>query len=78
MYVRAWAPTWMAAICGVTMGAGVPHWADRAPLAGWRPTAVASIADTTINSPVRYELGARGRDREQSLKQPEKFSTVGG
>lgn len=48
----------MRAICGVLGGAGLPHWADGAPLAGWRPTAVASIADTTINSPVRYELWA--------------------
>lgn len=50
--------TWMAAICGVSPRTSVPHWADRAPLAGWRPTAIASIADTTINSPVRYELWA--------------------
>ena len=50
--------TWMTAICGVAGGTGVPHWADQAPLAGWRPTAIASIADTTINSPIRYELWA--------------------
>ena len=47
--------TWITAICGAA-SPGARHWADGAPLAGWRPTAVASIADTTISSPVRYEL----------------------
>jgi hypothetical protein len=48
--------TWITAICGASSSPGARHWADGAPLAGWRPTAITSIADTTINSPVRYEL----------------------
>jgi hypothetical protein len=48
--------TWITAICGSASNTGAQHWAHGAPLAGWRPTAIASIADTTINSPVRYEL----------------------
>ena len=48
--------TWITAICRASSSPGARHWADGAPLAGWRPTAIASIADTTISSPVRYEL----------------------
>lgn len=48
--------TWLAAICG-TAGSRRDHtWSAGAPLAGWRPTAIASIADTTIDSPVVYQL----------------------
>jgi hypothetical protein len=48
--------TWITAVCGTAGSRGVVHWAEGAPLAGWRPTAIASIADTTIETPVRYEL----------------------
>jgi hypothetical protein len=47
--------TWTTAICGAPRG-GNDHWAAGAPLNGWRPTAVASVADTSINTPVVYEL----------------------
>jgi hypothetical protein len=48
--------TWITAICGSVGHRDAPHWADTAPLAGWRPTAIASIADTNIDTPVIYEL----------------------
>ena len=48
--------TWITAVCGAAGSPGAAHWAAGAPLAGWRPTAIASIADTTINTPVQYEL----------------------
>lgn len=48
--------TWITAICGTASSRANTHWADQAPLAGWRPTAITSIADTTIDTPVRYEL----------------------
>jgi hypothetical protein len=47
--------TWTAAICGTQ-----PHrdgsWSSDAPLSGWRPTAIASIADPTLATAVEYEL----------------------
>jgi hypothetical protein len=47
--------TWINAICAPhRIDAG--HWAVGAPLAGWRPTAVASVADVSIDTPVIYEL----------------------
>jgi hypothetical protein len=49
--------TWITAICGAT-GASQDHWAAGAPLAGWRPTAIASILDTIIAVPVTHELWA--------------------
>jgi hypothetical protein len=49
--------TWITAICGAR-GTGREHWAGDAPLAGWRPTAIASVLDTGINTPVLYELWA--------------------
>jgi hypothetical protein len=49
--------TWINAICG-TGGTGQQHWAAGAPLAGWRPTAIASVLDTRIDIPVLYELWA--------------------
>lgn len=47
--------TWISAICAPPRTAA-GHWAADAPLAGWRPTAVASMADVSIDSPVVYEL----------------------
>jgi len=47
--------TWITAICGALRG-GHDHWATGAPLVGWRPTAIASVADTSISAPVLYEL----------------------
>jgi hypothetical protein len=47
--------TWIAALCGADR-VGQDHWTSGAPLAGWRPAAVASIADTRISAPVLYEL----------------------
>lgn len=47
--------TWIAAPCGadrVSQG----HRTSGAPLAGRRPAAAASMADTRINAPVLYEL----------------------
>lgn len=53
---NTWA-TWIAAMCGVrTQGAS--HWSRGAPLAGWSPTAVASIAEPRLHCPVVYELWA--------------------
>jgi hypothetical protein len=49
--------TWITAICGAR-GTGRDHWATSAPLAGWRPTAIASVLDTGIDAPVLYELWA--------------------
>jgi hypothetical protein len=49
--------TWITAICGAR-GTGREHWATGAPLAGWRPAAIASVLDTGIDTPVLYELWA--------------------
>ena len=51
---NTWA-TWTGAICGVR-GGGPAHWTAGAPLAGWRPTAVASLADASMDASVIYEL----------------------
>ena len=48
--------TWITAVCGAAGSPGAAHWAAGAPLAGWRPTAIASIPDTTLKTRVRYEL----------------------
>ncbi len=53
---NTWA-TWIAAICGVRTQ-GVSHWSRGAPLAGWSPIAVASIAEPRLHCPVVYELWA--------------------
>ncbi|MGZ6565260.1 MAG: hypothetical protein ACXVH1_37995, partial [Solirubrobacteraceae bacterium] len=50
---NTWA-TWIAAVCGIQNG-GVDHWSAPAPLTGWRPTAVASLADERLTTPVVYE-----------------------
>lgn len=51
---NTWA-TWIAAACGVrSRSAG--HWSHEAPLVGWAPTAVASIADPSLETHVRYEV----------------------
>ncbi|MGH2988156.1 MAG: hypothetical protein ACRDLO_15930 [Solirubrobacterales bacterium] len=51
---NTWA-TWCAALCGVRqMKPG--HWAERAPLRGWEPRAVASVADPGLPVPVSYEI----------------------
>jgi hypothetical protein len=47
--------TWIAALCGADR-VSQDHWTSGAPLAGWRPAAVASMADSRINAPVLYEL----------------------
>jgi hypothetical protein len=49
--------TWITAICGAAR-ADQDHWAVGAPLTGWRPTAVASVSDASITTPVLYELWA--------------------
>jgi hypothetical protein len=51
---NTWA-TWIAAVCGPGRQ-GPTHWAYGAPLAGWVPTAVASTADPTLETPVLYEV----------------------
>jgi hypothetical protein len=48
--------TWIIALCGAAQRSRPDHWSDSAPLAGWRPQAVASLADSRINTPVCYEL----------------------
>ncbi|MBA3420286.1 MAG: hypothetical protein H0U12_00015 [Thermoleophilaceae bacterium] len=53
---NTWA-TWLAAVCGVR-GQGATHWAHGAPLAGWSPMAVASVADAGLETPVVYEIWA--------------------
>jgi hypothetical protein len=63
--------TWITAICGAG-GAGQEHWAAGAPLAGWRPAAVASVLDTGIDTPVLYELWA---ERPRALLRPLSSST---
>lgn len=47
--------TWIHAICGAS-ATDQEHWAANAPLAGWRPAAIASLLDTGIDTPVLYEL----------------------
>ena len=49
--------TWINAMCSAG-GTDQEHWAAGAPLAGWRPAAIASVLDTCIDSPVFYELRA--------------------
>ena len=49
--------TWITAICRAG-GTNRDHWAADAPLAGWRPAAIASVLDTGIDAPVLYELWA--------------------
>jgi len=49
--------TWIIAICGAG-GTDRDHWAAGAPLARWRPAAIASVLDTGIDTPVLYELWA--------------------
>lgn len=51
---NTWA-TWIAALCGVRRAPN-RHWAAHAPLAGWSPTSVASLADTSLATPVVYEI----------------------
>jgi hypothetical protein len=51
---NTWA-TWIAAVCGAR-GQGADHWAAPSPLAGWAPTAVASVTDERLTTPVVYEL----------------------
>ena len=51
---NTWA-TWLAAVCGAR-GQGPAHWAHGAPLAGWAPMAVASVADAGLETPVVYEF----------------------
>jgi hypothetical protein len=51
---NTWA-TWIAAVCGIR-GLAPEHWAAGAPLAGWVPAAVASIADRDLDTPVVYEI----------------------
>jgi hypothetical protein len=47
--------TWINAMCSAG-GTDQEHWAARAPLAGWRPAAIASVLDTCIDTLVLYEL----------------------
>jgi hypothetical protein len=47
--------TWVGAVCGVRVSRG-EHWTAGAPLTGWVPTAVASLADTSLPEPITYEL----------------------
>jgi len=51
---NTWA-TWIAGACGVRSRHG-EHWAAEAPLTGWAPTSIASLADATLDAPVRYEI----------------------
>jgi hypothetical protein len=51
---NTWA-TWIAAVYGVR-GQGADHWAAAPPLGGWAPTAVASLADERLSTPLVYEL----------------------
>ena len=51
---NTWA-TWMGALCGVR-GDSELHWTAGAPLSGWAPQSVASVADDTLVAPVVYEL----------------------
>lgn len=51
---NTWA-TWIAAACG-TRRSTTAHWAHAAPLMGWAPRAVASIADPSLATPVVYEV----------------------
>jgi hypothetical protein len=51
---NTWA-TWIAAVCGIRTG-GLDHWTAGAPLSGWTPGAIASAADPTLATPVRYEV----------------------
>lgn len=51
---NTWA-TWISAACGAR-GQTTTHWAHGAPLTGWAPTAVASIADDALETPVVYEI----------------------
>lgn len=53
---NTWA-TWIAAVCGAR-DQRETHWAYGAPLAGWAPTAIASVADRELESPVVIELWA--------------------
>ncbi len=57
--------TWSVALCGVR-NMKPQHWAARAPLAGWKPMSLATICDSTLDVPVRYEIWGRGN----SLIQP--------
>jgi hypothetical protein len=47
--------TWINAMCSGG-GTDQEHWAAGAPLAGWRPAAIASVLDTCIDTLVLYEL----------------------
>ena len=47
--------TWVSAVRGVT-GQRADHWSAGAPLTGWALTAIASVADSSLSSPVVYEL----------------------
>lgn len=49
--------TWTTALCG-SRNTSPDHWAAGAPLQGWRPTAVASLADPSLGYPVVYEVWA--------------------
>lgn len=51
---NTWA-TWIAAVCG-TQRQTPGHWAAEAPLAGWHPASIASVADPALSSPVVYEV----------------------
>jgi hypothetical protein len=46
--------TWIQALCGIQRGS--EHWSMGAPLTGWIPSAIASVADSTMDSPVAYEI----------------------
>jgi hypothetical protein len=49
--------TWLGALAGAPWSA--PRWPAIAPGARWTPRAFASIADPSLNTPVRYELYRR-------------------
>ena len=51
---NTWA-TWVAAACGAR-SQGHRHWASGAPLQGWRPMSIASVADPALEVPVAYEI----------------------
>lgn len=47
--------TWCAALCGVQRG-GLGHWANAAPMAGWKPSSVASLTEPSLRCAARYEI----------------------
>lgn len=47
--------TWLAAILGPRAD-DQDHWAAGAPLSGWKPTSVASLADSQASANVTYQL----------------------